>query len=789
MNGIKTIPISKKLPKYGYPINRTMIQLDDSRLMATLRVEGMPFEAESVSALTQSFQSVKYLFNQLAKKYGGSLAIWTHIVKKQDHIDTKYQFDNPFVQSFSDKYIRSFSGQRFFTTSYFVTYVLKFKGTLAHAEKEMDEILKLSTQVFKPFQCSILSVSDDGKRCGNIEFLSSLLNNEDRHIPLTSNKVIDVIGSSDWHFGYDLLEIRNTDSHTSRYATFFELDAFPPTTKMGMWNFILSQQCEFVLTQSMLLMRSVDALKTLDSQRNLVESGDNAAQEIEMIDDARDYVATGDIQFGDYHFSLAVFGDTQQQVLKDGDELSGGFLSRGTILKRSNLKSQFSFLSALPASKERVMPSPRTVTNLCCTWSLHNYTKGKKEGNPIGDGRAVLPLKTLSDSIFHFNCHASEVGKNVTGEKYAGHVMILGASGTGKTTLEATIAAYMQRFNPQMFAIDYNRSTELFMRAYGAQYFTIREGVDTGLNPFQLKDTPTLRAFLNSLVSRLCSNHLGVITEVEQEELKNGIDTVMRIEDTSKRCLSILLQTIQTPDLRTRLSRWCRSANGQFAWCLDSPQNKFDPDLMDKIGFDTTALLKKCSDGKPSITSEPILAVLFYIKDMMQKDGRLMMSIVEEFWMPANEIMTSSLMMAILKAGRLKNEFMILSSQSPEDAISCNIFPAIVQQTATKIFLPNPDAEFESYKRCNLIRGEFDKLKALDKLSRKFLIKQSNTSCFAKLELYDFDDHLPILSATSADINEFDKIRAEFGDDPEIWIPKLQAFCREKKEAEKKRNP
>ncbi len=40
---------------------------------------------------------------------------------------------------------------------------------------------------------------------------------------------------------------------------------------------------------------------------------------------------------------------------------------------------------------------------------------------------------------------------------------------------------------------------------------------------------------------------------------------------------------------------------------------------------------------------------------------------------------------------------MILSFQSPEDAINCDIFAAIVQQTATKIFLPNPNAEFDVY--------------------------------------------------------------------------------------------
>ena len=163
-----------------------------------------------------------------------------------------------------------------------------------------------------------------------------------------------------------------------------------------------------------------------------------------------------------------------------------------------------------------------------------------------------------------------------------------------------------------------------------------------------------------------------------------------------------------------------------------------------------------------------------------------MLTVVEEFWMPANYPLTQSIMKRILKAGRLKGEFMILSSQSPEDAINCEIFAAIVQQTATKIYLPNPDAEFEAYSKCNVTRGEFDKLKALAKDSRTFLIKQSNTSCFAKLDLYGFDDHLPIISGTDEDIAECEKIRAEVGDSPDDWIPKLQAVVRERNEKQKR---
>ena len=87
-----------------------------------------------------------------------------------------------------------------------------------------------------------------------------------------------------------------------------------------------------------------------------------------------------------------------------------------------------------------------------------------------------------------------------------------------------------------------------------------------------------------------------------------------------------------------------------------------------------------------------------------------------------------------LKTGRKLGEYMILDTQSPEDAIGCPIFSAIVQQTPTKIFLPNPAAEYEGYKSCGLSDKEFSELvtKAIE--SRTFLVKQSKQSAFCMEE-------------------------------------------------------
>ena len=69
---------------------------------------------------------------------------------------------------------------------------------------------------------------------------------------------------------------------------------------------------------------------------------------------------------------------------------------------------------------------------------------------------------------------------------------------------------------------------------------------------------------------------------------------------------------------------------------------------------------------------------------------------------------------------------------------------------------------------------EFEKLKELTKESRTMLIKQSGSSVFAKMDLFGFDEFIPVLSGSETGLSIFDEIIAEKGDvAPDIWIPEL----------------
>lgn len=797
MNGLKnnmqnnyskdTIGIEKLLPPYNLMLSKNVTSISDGKLMMSLVVDGIPFESESLQSVENAFINVNNFLSALCKDYGGKLAIWTHIVKKRVVLDEKYHFENKFIQGFVDKYTQTFSGMNFFKTYYYITFILQ--ADIEEGLESMESIKNQAEAVLKRFNVSVLGVSRKNNFyvSDSVGFLAYLLNNDDVITPLSHEPVAKSIVDSDWFFGYDTLEIRNKESNKSKYAVTYILKEYPAHTECGMWDFVLKTPHEFILTQSFIFLSSMKAMTAFDQQINKLKSaGDAATHQLEELELGRSVLASGEVSFGSLHGALVVFGDSVKEAISNGVKVTGDFLTEGlnTRWMKSNLEAAYTFVSTMPSSPYRPLAALHSTTNLSSGFSLHNYSFGKKEGNPIGDGSAIMPLKTKADGLYYFNTHYSDFNKNVKGQLIAGHALFLGATGTGKTTLEGTACAFLQRFDPQMFVIDYNRSTELFVRAYGGSYFAIKEGVSTGLNPFQIEDnaSPELKSFLYNFVSRCGVDAQGVISDADQAVLKLAVDLVLGMPREMRR-FSMLLQGIpHGTDLRLRLSKWCASEGGKFAWAVDSAVNTFNPRDYDKVGFDTTVILEKDQSGNVHPACEPILAMLFFYKKLLQKEGRLMLSIVEEFWMPANFPLTQEQIKSTLKAGRLKNEFMWLVSQSPEDAINCAIFAALVQQTPTKVLLPNPDANKESYLKIGLTDKEFHELAKLDKESRMFLVKQSNSSSFVKMDLHGFDDYLPIISGSSKSIALCEKIRKELGtENPDIWIPELQKVLREER--------
>ena len=408
------------LPAYGKVLDEQMIDLGQDRLLAVIRIDGLNFEAESDGVIHNAFESVNALLVGLAKDYGASLSVWTHLIKRATVLDQQYRFKNDFVQSFVDQYCRTFASGRFYQASYYLTFVLKHQE-LHQGMAQLQRILAMANQTLGKFSARVLEIVEHGPgvySCEHAEFLASLYNLKNERVPLNGTPVSQSIVNCNHYFGYDVMETHNSNAVDRRHAVFYLLRDFPNQTRSGMFDFLLNSPYEFVLSQSMILTSNSKALKAIDAQINKLQStADGAGHQIEELAFGRGYLASGEIAFGDYQATLMVLGNGAAATVANGEALSSEFFTFGLGARwvRTTTDSLYAFSSMFPGSKNRPLASPRSTTNLSCGFSMHNHAMGKKYGNPIGDGSAAMPLKTVSDSLFFMNCHASPLHQNVIG--------------------------------------------------------------------------------------------------------------------------------------------------------------------------------------------------------------------------------------------------------------------------------------------------------------------------------------------------------------------------------------
>jgi type IV secretion system protein VirB4 len=753
-NIFKTMPSHAEfLPSISQHVTNEIVHYEKGYFGFTIQLEGIPFESESDEYLQAQFETLALSFASFGKTLGERLAIWTHLQRRKRSFERNFEFDNIFAEEFADKYISRFTKNKFFKNTFYISFVIKYDD-YDDGLKEAADLLNSALSIFQPYDPRALSVykNENGILFSELyEFLGTLINYEQKAIPLSSEPAHQMLGTSDLHFGSNVFEIRG-DNETV-FGSALSLKAFGRSTP-GTFTQILDLPFEFTLSQSFQFIRNATMMEKIDRQlNNLAGVGDQAIHQQEELREAQGGLMAGEHMFGNYHFSLIVYGES----VKDADNFANMVAARfintaGFFLTRATNYQPIVYYAQIPGSRHKPRQTPKSTVNLACAFGMHDYSHGKTTGNPIGDGSALIPLMTVSDTIYDFNFHFSNPKEDNTGDKIAGHTLILGATGTGKTTLETSLLTFALRFKPYLFVLDLDEGMHIYLKAIGGDYFVLQNGEPTGLNPFQLPDNPSNREFLYKLVGVCGKNDAGTVSADEEKQIKQAVDTLFNL-DIVYRNFSTLLESIpfSTADnsLRARLSKWCNTEGGRYGWCLDNKENLFNPDEFYRVGFDLTDILQ---DNYPP--TEPVMMYLFHLRNIMmdrvaEEDG-ILCTVIEEFWWPLKFEATKELILKALKTDRKLGGWVVLTSQSPEDAINSDIFPAIIQQTPTKVFLPNPDAKYEgSYQLTGMTPKEHQELVKLSLESRTFLVKQSRQSAFAKMDLYGFQDEMAVLSGSS----------------------------------------
>ena len=488
--------------------------------------------------------------------------------------------------------------------------------------------------------------------------------------------------------------------------------------------------------------------------RRMRSAEDEAVSLRAELSNAKDDVAGGRAGFGEHHMTIAVRGATPAEVDEAAAEVQASLADMGIIAVREDIALEPAFWAQFPANFKYIARRGLVSTaNFAAFASSHNLAQGTAAGNHWGP--AVTLLETTAAGPYYFNFHHGDLG-NFT---------VIGPSGSGKTVVLNFLLAQARKFAPRIIFFDKDRGAELFLRAIGGRYDLLRPGTPSGLNPLQLADTPVNRQFLIDWIALLAG---GADIE-ETARIKDAIDANFdqSVEQRRLRYLAELFRGGHRPhaaDLWSRLSPWW--GDGERAWLFDNPHDETDL-TAHTVGFDMTQIL-----DDPAMRTPAMMYLFHRVEERL--DGTPAIIVVDEGWKALDDDVFVRRIKDWEKTIRKRNGIVGFATQSAQDALESRIASAIIEQAATQIFMANPKARAEDYiGGFGLTEHEFGLIRSLPDDAHCFLVKHGNESVVARLNLGGEGELLTILSGRERTVRLLDEIRAQTGDDPAAWLPRL----------------
>ena len=736
--------------------------------LLTWRLGGLPFVGREEWELEHRHNTFNRMLQTLRAPDYVNVAFWAHDVRRRGRIDEQAKFSQRFNQELSDTYFASLTGQKVMVNELYLTLVYRpVVAGKAFVEKTADvaklqqmeeqaiaKVLELAGNVeavlkeYAPERLGMYEAANGMVFSQTLEFLGYLLNRVSEPVPVLNAPVNRYLPVSKHLFSVKTGDyVVSTPAGQNQYGAILNIKEYPEGTFPGILNGLKYLDFEYVITHSFSPIGRQDALRILDRTKGLmISSGDKAVSQIVELDQAMDQLSSGNFVLGEYHFIIALYADSQsalqQQVAVARAELSNA----GFVSAKEDVAIAASFYSQLPCNwRYRTRPANVSSLNFLGLCPLHNFATGKRDRNPWGE--CVTVLQTTNGQPYYFNFHATLPGEDSLGEKAIANTMVIGKSGTGKTALINFLLSQVQKYQPSptIFFFDKDKGAEIFVRACGGNYLALENGQPTGFNPFQCERNDANVQFLADLVKVLCGKVAYTAREDEDifRAVENMLDTPMHLRTMSNFQKS--LPNMGDDSLYARIRKW--TAGNSLGWVFDNPRDTIDLQKANIIGFDYTDIIDNAEVRVPVINY-----LLHRLEELI--DGRPLIYVMDEFWKILDgkgglkEFAKNK-----QKTIRKQNGLGIFATQSPEDALASDIAAALIEQTATLILLPNPNASKSDYMEgLKLTEAEYNVVISLDERSRCFLVKQGHYSTVCQLNLRGMDDALAVISASTDNI-------------------------------------
>jgi len=538
-------------------------------------------------------------------------------------------------------------------------------------------------------------------------------------------------------FDGDLVTIRDEITGKLRYGAVFGVKNYPAITDVTMLDG-LDLPVDVVVTNTFTpIPNNIMAERIQRIIRQMRASDDAAVSLRDQLEQAADDQESGRIAFGNHHLSVAVYADTKEVLEKAIAQVKRVTQEVSAVVVREHMALKATYFAQHPGNfSYRARATPISSVNFADFAALHGSVEGRPgEKSPWAENVTVFP--TVGSSGYRFNFHLAG-GPNK--EPTAGHAIVLGIMGTGKTLITAFLVAQAQRMNARVFFFDKDQGLEMAVRAMGGVYNQIRAGVPTGLNPLATETDARGQAWLSDWLTTLMSRN-GALNGDQARQLQLAIRQNADADRSLQnfRSFEQLFQSLDDEDeLQSRIGEW--NTGGRFGWVFEEAAQGQDINVDgDIVGFDMTEILDMDTERTA------VLSYIFRRIERVVEDRKPTIIVLDEAWKLLNDAYFATRLENWLVTLRKMNCVVVMMTQLPSQLEKSAVGKTIVETVSTQILFPNPKATPRDYAFLRLNEKEAELLVQPTLGLRTALVRSDEDSVFINADLSALGDLLPVL--------------------------------------------
>ncbi len=419
-------------------------------------------------------------------------------------------------------------------------------------------------------------------------------------------------------------------------------------------------------------------------------------------------VNSGLIGMGYYTSVVVLMDEDRSEVERSARHIEKVMHQLGFAARIETLNTMDAFLGSLPGhGVENVRRPPLNTMNLADLLPTSTIWTGSTTAPcPMYPPNAppLMQCVTHGETPFRLNLHVRDVG----------HTLMLGPTGSGKSTHLGMLAAQLRRYEGMsVYVFDKGLSMYPLAAAIRAHtngqsglHFTVAgDANELAFCPLQFLETKGDRAWALEWIETMLALNGVKTTPIQRNAIA---ETVMALHanalshDHSNRLnqppasLSDFVNMVQDEEIREALKQY--TVSGALGHLLDAERDGLA--LADFTVFEIEELM--------GLGDKYALPTILYLFRRIERSlrGQPSAIIVDEAWLMLGHPVIRDKIREWLKVLRKANCLVVLATQSLTDAANSGILDVIVESTATKIFLPNVFARDEDtsalYRRMGL---------------------------------------------------------------------------------------